>query len=248
MRIVSRGSHVRRRRGICTIGDGHGIAGRRRGHHELPRGRIRIPSRRAIRRGCLWAQSIRPSRGVGAAAELILDDRTGIRVDFNSFASGDVLEVAQLEVGDVSLQERDTLEEVPLDTFGVTSSDKGLPVSVLLVALHPRTCAGGAPRMLGVALEDIDGHVRLHGQRERTGVCRRCRPTGLALIFLLLHLAHASCDLLNRRGSAEWGASPLSGSAFLRFLGAPGVWGCCWAGTGGCMGGCWLGSIGIAGA
>lgn len=54
----------------------------------------------------------------------------------------------------------------------------------------------------------------------RRGICRRCRPTGLALIFLLLHRAHASCERLKRRGSAGCEASSPFSFPFLRFLGA----------------------------
>lgn len=74
-----------------------------------------------------------------------------------------------------------------------------------------------------------------------TGVCRRCRPTGLALIFLLLHRAHASCERRKRRGSAGCGGSSPFWSTFLLFLDADcgtGGGGCCcccpWGVGGGC--------------
>ena len=69
-----------------------------------------------------------------------------------------------------------------------------------------------------------------------TGVCRRCRPTGLALIFLLLQRAQASCERLSRRGSAGCaGSSPFS-ATFLRLRDAAGDGP---GGGGPCGCGCW---------
>lgn len=48
----------------------------------------------------------------------------------------------------------------------------------------------------------------------RTEICGRCLPTGLALIFLLLHRAQASWERLSRLGSDGEPASSEFVSAF----------------------------------
>lgn len=62
------------------------------------------------------------------------------------------------------------------------------------------------------------------------------RATGLALIFLLLQRAQASCERRNRLGSLGAGASSPSVAAFLRFLLGCAAWPLIWA----CWGSCWL--------
>ncbi|KAI0073682.1 hypothetical protein K474DRAFT_171153 [Panus rudis PR-1116 ss-1] len=80
--------------------------------------------------------------------------------------------------------------------------------------------------------------------RRGAGICRRCHPTGLALIFLLLHRAQASWERLKRLGSAGGGGSPPSPSVFLRFLDELGVGVCTDGGACCCgVGGTWLGSM-----
>lgn len=108
-------------------------------------------------------------------------------------------------------------------------------MSVFLIALNASGRAGGTARMLGVALET--SRVR------NLPWLGRSEPTGLALIFLLLHRAHASCDRRSRRGSLVPATSGLSAADFLRLRTAlpfaPGCWpSCCGVNGDPCACGC----------
>ena len=107
---------MRRRRGICAIGDGHGIAGRRRGHHELPRGRIRIPSRGRTAHMRAFVTEGEPAvrtglRGIGRKLE---GGRDGIiaGVDLDALPGEDSVEVVEVEERVVTLEEGFALEEL----------------------------------------------------------------------------------------------------------------------------------------
>jgi hypothetical protein len=89
----------------------------------------------------------------------------------------------------------------------VAARGERLPMSVLLVAQSAGCRAGGAAGVLGIALQGVSGN------------CRRARPTELALIFLLLHLAQASWERRRRRvpGDVAGASSWLSWALRLRF-------------------------------
>ena len=109
-----------------------------------------------------------------------------------------VIDGVNREPGNMVLEKSRALGEQMLDALRMAAWGERLPVPVLLVT-HSAGCrAGGAARVLGIALQGVSGN------------CRRARPTELALIFLLLHLAQASWERRRRRvpgdvaGASSW--------------------------------------------
>ncbi len=212
------------------------------GHHGLPRGwwnRIRVTSRGRTAHGRdFGAKSEATVGGLGRVGRKLESGGDGVvtNVEVNALTGEDVVEVIEVKCGVVPLEERFALEELALDALGVATGCEGLTVTIFLVARGAGGCASGEAGMLGVALgrgrwgREGDEARMLAESGGETGVCRRCRPTGLALIFLLLHRAHASCERRRRRGSAGCGGSSPFWSTFLLFLDAdcgPGGGGCC---------------------
>ena len=108
----------------------------------------RVASLGGVRRGRAVSAQVGPRGGVGAAVEHELDGAAWVGVDLDALAGCDLLDVPELEGGEMSLEELDALEEVALDALGVAAGDEGLLVTVLLVALDAGRGARGAAGML----------------------------------------------------------------------------------------------------
>ena len=133
----------------------------------------------------------------------------------DALASDDGVELVEGESLELALEQRLALGKLSLDPVDMAARGERLPVSVLLIALYARRRAGRTLWMLGVALR---GQRTPFSDREMPNNCRS-QPTALALIFLLLHRAQASCDRLSRRGSLADMLSSPSPAVFLRLRG-----------------------------
>jgi hypothetical protein len=136
-----------------------------------------------------------------------------VTVDLNALPTTYVVEIGKIEIRDMTFQKSIALSNLALDIFCVTSESESLPVSVLLLARDSSSRACRAFRMFRVTLYDsiVVSEKKLD---RRTEICGRCLPTGLALIFLLLHRAQASWERLRRLGSDGEPASSELASAF----------------------------------
>lgn len=143
---------------------------------------------------------------------LLSEVRGHVTVDLNTLPTTNVIEVGKIEIRNMTFQESIALSDLALDKLGVTSESKGLPMPVLLLTRDPSGRARRAFRMFRVAL--INASLCQKKLDRRTEICGRCLPTGLALIFLLLHRAQASWERLRRLGSDGDPASSELASAF----------------------------------
>lgn len=125
----------------------------------------------------------------------------------NALSKQIVIDGVNRKPGNMVLEKSRALGEEMLDTLCVAAWGEGLPVSVLLVAKSASCRTSCTAGVLGIALEAVSGN------------CRRARPTELALIFLLLHLAQASWERRRRRvpGDVVGASSWLSWALRLRF-------------------------------
>ena len=97
----------------------------------------------------LRAQRVSSPTGTGRP---VLDKRIAWRVgvdglDIDACPRGNVFEVVEVKVRDVSLEELGTEHELALDVLGVPAGDEGLAVTVFLMALYS---GGGARCAAGV--------------------------------------------------------------------------------------------------
>jgi hypothetical protein len=139
--------------------------------------------------------------------------RGHVTVNLNALPTTYVVEVGKIEIRNMTLQESIALSDLALDKLCVTSESEGLPMSVLLLTRDASSRARRAFRMFRVALNESIAVSEKKLDR-RTEICGRCLPTGLALIFLLLHRAQASWERLRRLGSEGEPASSELVSAF----------------------------------
>ena len=73
-------------------------------------------------------------------------------IDLDAFAREDIVEVVEIEGGDVALEEGLALEKLALDALCVAARGELMAMAVLLLAEGPGGRAGGAAGVLGVAL------------------------------------------------------------------------------------------------
>ena len=140
------------------------------------------------------------------------------RFYINSLSGEDIIQVIEIEARDVTPEENLTLENLTFDFLNMASRSKSLPVPIFLVALHTGGNTGCAFGMLGIALGMFKATRSVnHSHLGKLPNNSRCRPTGLALIFLLRQRAQASCDLRSRRGSLIDGDSSFSPFCFFLF-------------------------------
>jgi hypothetical protein len=116
--------------------------------------------------------------------------KTGGCVDIDALSRKNLIKIVHIETRDMTFQKHITLDQLLLDALGVPSGDQGLSVPILLMAGSTSSSTSRTSGMLGIALIRTLSGLEL--AREGGGSCRRCHPTGLALIFLLLHRAQAS--------------------------------------------------------
>jgi len=199
----------------------HHVPRWRRPHHIGRRGVVYARRLCGVLRCCGWSGPIssrwrllKLERGDGAG-DLGVDHG-----DVEALAEQDLLELIELKTGNMAFEKRLALGNLVLNTLSVATRGQRLSVPVLLVAGDAGGGAGSTSGMFGVTLTEEDVNVRQNGN------CRRCRPSGLAFIFLLLHLAHASWDRRKRRGSLGDWTSSVPGSVFFRLLLEVGGGGC----------------------
>lgn len=68
-------------------------------------------------------------------------------VHFDTSPGGNAFNVSEVEVGVLPLEQCDTKVKLAFYVFGVPAGNKGLTVSVLLMALYTSRCARCAARM-----------------------------------------------------------------------------------------------------
>jgi len=111
------------------------------------------------------------------------------------------LNTIHVKVWNMSLEQSLALGQELFHAYAEAPRRQTLSVAVFLVADSASRCTGSTSGMFRVALPGC-----------KLGKRNWNLPSALALIFLLLHRAHASCDRRSRRGSAL----PASSSAFRR--------------------------------
>lgn len=76
----------------------------------------------------------------------------GEGLDIDALAGEDGVEVVEGEGGVMAAQQRGALQELMLEALDMAARGERLAMTILLVALDARRGAGGAPRVLRVAL------------------------------------------------------------------------------------------------
>lgn len=117
-----------------------------------------------LRSGSIWGSCSRSRLLLWSSWLKLITGSWGGRGDgshIDSLANEEVVNLIQVEIGEMALEERLALRELELDAFGITSWGEGLSMAVLLVTSRSRGCASSAFRMLGIALRGPEKNQRL---------------------------------------------------------------------------------------